>query len=160
MPELELLRADHAEALLDFEVDNRAYFAVSIPDRGDDYFANFATVHAARLAEQDTGECFFHVLVTDDGTIVGRVNLVDVEHGCAELGYRIGEAAAGRGLATTAVTRVCDLAADTYGLTQLRAQTTLDNTASQKVLSRTGFQPVGDIVLSGRPGRSYVRDLT
>ncbi|ADD42879.1 GNAT family N-acetyltransferase [Stackebrandtia nassauensis] len=160
MPELELLRADHAEALLDFEVTNRAYFAASIPDRGDDYFANFATRHAALLTEQATGECFFHVLVDAGGDITGRVNLVDVADGEAELGYRIGASAAGRGLATAAVTQVCALAAESYGLKRLRAQTTLDNIASHKVLTRTGFEPAGDTVLSGRPGRRYLRDLT
>jgi hypothetical protein len=43
--ELQLLRADHAQALLGFETENRAYFAASIPDRGDDYFANFYAWH-------------------------------------------------------------------------------------------------------------------
>jgi ribosomal-protein-alanine N-acetyltransferase len=43
--ELQLLRADHAQALLGFETENRAFFAASIPDRGDDYFANFYAWH-------------------------------------------------------------------------------------------------------------------
>ena len=38
---LERLRADHAPALLEFEVTNRAWFARSIPDRSDAYFAEF-----------------------------------------------------------------------------------------------------------------------
>ncbi|MGO4759286.1 GNAT family N-acetyltransferase, partial [Streptomyces sp. 2MCAF27] len=40
---LERLRADHAPALLAFERENRAYFARSIPDRGDSYFTEFAS---------------------------------------------------------------------------------------------------------------------
>ena len=39
MPELKRLRAGHAPAVLAFELANRAYFAASISDRGDDFFA-------------------------------------------------------------------------------------------------------------------------
>ena len=34
MPELQRLRADHAPAVLAFELANRAYFATFISDRG------------------------------------------------------------------------------------------------------------------------------
>ncbi|MFC9747080.1 GNAT family N-acetyltransferase [Streptomyces niveus] len=165
MPELQLLRLDHAPAILAFERENRAYFAASIPDRGDAYFTDFAALHAERLAEQATGLCHFHVLVTDDGEVpggevVGRVNLVDVEDGVAELGYRIAEKAAGKGLATDAVRQICVLAAETYGLSALRAKTTDDNTASHAVLTRTGFVTTGAIDLDGRPGTTYIRTLS
>ncbi|MFD9906273.1 GNAT family N-acetyltransferase [Streptomyces sp. NPDC059063] len=160
MPELQRLRPDHAPALLAFERENRAYFAASVPDRGDAYFAEFEARHAALLAEQASGACHFHVLVGGDGEILGRVNLVDVADGAAELGYRIAKKAASQGLATDAVRQVCVLAATEYGLTSLRAATTGDNPASQAVLARTGFVPAGEIVLDGRPGISYTRDLT
>ncbi|MGA4841352.1 GNAT family N-acetyltransferase [Streptomyces sp. G45] len=159
MPDLQRLRPEHAPALLAFERENRAYFAASVPDRGDAYFADFASVHAALLAEQATGACHFHVLVGDDGEILGRVNLVDVADGAAELGYRVAEKAAGRGLATDAVRQVCALAAAEYGLTSLRAATTTDNPGSRAVLTRTGFAPAGETVLDGRPGITYARAL-
>jgi [ribosomal protein S5]-alanine N-acetyltransferase len=41
VPELQRLRADHAPAVLAFEVANRAYFAASISDRGDEFFEQF-----------------------------------------------------------------------------------------------------------------------
>ncbi|QQC87763.1 GNAT family N-acetyltransferase [Streptomyces alfalfae] len=158
-PSLQLLRPEHAPALLAFEEANRAYFAASVPDRGDAYFARFAARHAALLAEQAAGDCYFHVLVGDEGEVLGRVNLVDVADGGAELGYRIAEKAAGRGLATRAVRQACDLAVTAYGLSELRAVTTLDNPASRAVLTRTGFVPTGDIRVDGRPGTSYVLTL-
>ncbi len=160
MADLQRLRPDHAGALLAFEQQNREYFAASIPDRGDAYFADFAARHAGLLAEQDAGLCHFHLLVDADGAVLGRVNLIDVADGAAELGYRIARAAAGRGLATAGVARVCELAADVHGLVRLRAKTTLDNAASRAVLARNGFTPVTEIVLDGRPGLAYVRDLT
>ncbi len=159
MPELQRLRLDHAPALLAFEQENRAYFAASIPDRGDDYFAEFDARLQSLVDDQAAGLLHFHVLVDGGGQVVGRVNLVDVADGSAELGYRIAEKAAGKGLATAAVGEVIVLAAADYGLTTLRAATTLDNAASRAVLARTGFVPLGDTVLSGRPGIRYVRDL-
>ncbi|MCX4800925.1 GNAT family N-acetyltransferase [Streptomyces sp. NBC_01214] len=159
MPRLQLLRFDHAPALLAFERANRAYFAASVADRGDRYFADFDERHAALMAEQATGACFFHVLVDDVGDVVGRVNLVDVADGSAELGYRIAERATGRGLATAAVREARGLAVAQYGLTALRAVTTLDNAGSRAVLARTGFVPTGDVDLDGRPGLSFVCDL-
>ncbi|MEU1934229.1 GNAT family N-acetyltransferase [Streptomyces coeruleorubidus] len=161
MVKLERLRADHADALLAFERENRGYFARSIPDRGDAYFtaAGFAERHRALLAEQHARVCHFHVVLDEEGNLVGRVNLIDVTDGCAELGYRVGERAAGRGVATAAVAQVCRLAATDYGLTSLTAVTTLDNPASMTVLARSGFTRVEDTTVAGRPGVRYVRHL-
>jgi ribosomal-protein-alanine N-acetyltransferase len=156
---LERLRPDHAGALLAFERENRRYFARSVPDRGDAYFTGFAARHRALLAEQDAGVCRFHLVLDRHGVLVGRVNLVDIADGCAELGYRIGERAAGRGLATAAVREVCRLAAEEYRLSALTAVTTLDNPASQAVLRRNGFIAVEDLRVDGRPGRRYRRRL-
>ncbi|ARE76033.1 GNAT family N-acetyltransferase [Streptomyces sp. Sge12] len=159
MPRIQLLRFDHAPALLAFERENRAYFAASVPDRGDRYFADFDQRHAALMAEQATGACFFHVLVDGAGEVLGRVNLVDVADGAAELGYRIAEKAAGRGLATAAVREARGLAVAQYGLTVLRAVTTLDNPGSRAVLARTGFVPTGEVDLDGRPGLAFACNL-
>jgi ribosomal-protein-alanine N-acetyltransferase len=131
-----------------------------VPDRGDDYFAHFAARHGGLLAEQADGLCHFHVLVNGAGEVLGRVNLVDVADGSAELGYRIAEKAAGQGLATASVRQMCALARHEYGLAELRAATTLDNAGSRAVLTRTGFVPTGEIVLCGRPGTAYVRELS
>ncbi|KRV49218.1 GCN5 family acetyltransferase [Wenjunlia vitaminophila] len=156
---LQRLRPDHAPAVLAFERENRAYFAASVPDRGDGYFTHFAERHRDLLAEQDAGLCAFHLLVGAQGEVLGRVNLVDLADGSADLGYRIAERAAGRGLATAAVGRVCVLAATEYRLTTLRAAATLDNAGSRTVLARNGFIPVGGTRLDGRPGLRFVRDL-
>jgi ribosomal-protein-alanine N-acetyltransferase len=159
MPALELVRLDHAAVLLSFEQENRAYFAASIPDRGDDFFAHFDQEHARLLARQAAGTDYFHVLIGDDGEVLGRVNLVEIADGCAELGFRIAEKAAGQGLATAALRQVCALARTEYGLVGLRARATNDNRRSRAVLARTGFAATGEIVLNGRPGTSYSLSL-
>jgi ribosomal-protein-alanine N-acetyltransferase len=152
---LERLRADHAPALLEFEVTNRAWFARSIPDRSDAYFAEFNERHAALLAEQATGVCHFHVLADETGAIVGRFNLVDVADGSAELGFRMAERMTGRGLAKLGVRRVCAAARDDYGLRRLTARARPWNAGSLGVLRGTGFVEAGrddDFV-------QHVRDL-
>ena len=159
IPDLQLLRHDHAPALLAFEWENRAYFAASIPDRGDAFFAEFDTRYAQLLAGQAAGADYLHVLVTERGEVVGRVNLTAVANGSAELGYRIAQKAAGQGLATAAVRKVRELAATEYGLTRLRARATLDNPASRKVLKHNGFVAVGELTLNGKPAISYICEL-
>ena len=160
MPELQLVRPDHAPALLAFEQENRAYFAASVPDRGDDYFANFAKFHRELLTWQADGANYFHVLVAEDGSIVGRVNLWEAVGGSAALGFRIAQRATGRGLATAGVRQVIALAGGEYGLTELRAAARVENAGSRTVLTRTGFVPTGETVLSGLPGITYRLKLT
>jgi [ribosomal protein S5]-alanine N-acetyltransferase len=159
IPDLQLVRLDHAPALLAFERENRAYFAASIPDRGDEFFAEFDTRHAQLLAWQAAGTAYFHLLVAEGGEVVGRVNLVEVADGSAELGYRIAQKAAGQGLATAAVRKVRELAATKYGLSRLRARVTLGNPASRKVLEHNGFVAGGSLTLNGKPAMSYICEL-
>lgn len=159
MPRIERLRLDHAPALLSFERENRAYFAASIPDRGDTFFARFDALLHERLAEQAEGVAHFHLVVDDSGAVLARVNLVDVARGSADLGYRVAERAARQGLATAAVREMCALAAGTYGLSTLRAVTTVGNTGSRTVLARTGFLVTGETELNGRPGLRFSREL-
>ncbi|MEU7795878.1 GNAT family N-acetyltransferase [Micromonospora tulbaghiae] len=164
MPELERLAAHHAPAVLRFERENRAYFARYVPDRGDDFFTGYAARHAALLDEQERGTCHFHVLVGDHGTVLGRFNLVDVAGGSAELGYRVAERAAGRGLASEGVRRVCELARTEYGLRRLVASAALANPASLAVLRRAAFVPDGSVPgcavdLDGEPGLRHALDL-
>ena len=47
-----------------------------------------------------------------------------------------------------------------YGLHTLKAATTHDNIASQKVLAKNRFVPIGPAELSGKPGTWYERDLS
>jgi len=62
--------------VLAFELANRAYFAASVSDRGDEFFGQFAERHSILLAEQEAGIGAFHVLAAEDGLVLGRFNLV------------------------------------------------------------------------------------
>ena len=162
MPELQRLQARHAPALLAFELANRAYFAAFISDRGDEFFGQFAERHRALLAEQEAGIGAFYVIVGEDGSVLGRFNLIFAGDGTAELGYRVAQHVAGRGVATATVRELCRLAAEQHRLRTLRAATSRENAASQKVLAKAGFVPVGPadpVHLGGKKGTWYRRDL-
>jgi [ribosomal protein S5]-alanine N-acetyltransferase len=163
VPDLQRLHADHAPAVLAFELANRAYFAASISDRGDEFFDQFTERHNGMLAEQEAGTCAFYVLIDEDGSVLGRFNLYDIQGGTANLGYRVAEHVAGRGVATATVRELCGLAAARYGLRTLKAATSRENVASQKVLAKAGFVPAGPADpahLGGKPGTWYQLDLT
>jgi ribosomal-protein-alanine N-acetyltransferase len=102
------------------------------------------------------------VLVAEDGSVLGRFNLFDIEDHAAVLGYRVAQHAAGRGVATATVQELCRLAAAQIGLRTLRAAAAHQNAASQRVLAKAGFVPVGPADpahLGGKPGTWYQRDL-
>ena len=160
MFELQRLRPDHAPAVLAFEQTNRAYFAESISDRGGDFFEQFAERHRALLAEQETGACVFHVLVDEDEKVVGRFNLYDLVDGTAEIGYRVAQRVAGRGVATCALQELCRIAREQYGLRTLRAATSNDNIASQRVLTKVGFAAIGPEEVGRRHDPCYELALT
>ncbi len=162
MPDLQRLRADHAPAVLAFEQQNRDYFAAHISDRGDAFFEEFDDRFEALMADQAAGACVFHVLLADDGSVLGRFNLFNIHDGVADLGYRVAEHASGQGLATAAVEAVCRLAFARYGVHTLRAAVADANVASQRVLAKAGFSPVGPVPpaeLGGKSGTRYQRDL-
>ncbi len=160
MPELQRLRADHAPAVLAFELANRAYFATFVSDRGDEFFDQFTERFDELLAEQEAGSCAYYLLVGEDGSVLGRFNLYGIANGTAELGYRVAEHVAGHGVATATVQEVCRLAAAQFGLHTMRAAVTHGNVASQKVLAKAGFVPAGPANPGGKPGTWYERDVT
>jgi ribosomal-protein-alanine N-acetyltransferase len=163
VPQLERLHPGHAPAVLAFERANRSYFAAFISDRGDEFFDQFTGQYSALPAEQEAGAGAYYVLVAEDGSVFGRFNLYRFEDGTAELGYRVAQQLAGRGLATATVRELCRLAAARHGLRTLRAATSRENAASQKVLTKAGFVPAGPADpadIGGKQGTWYQRDLT
>jgi ribosomal-protein-alanine N-acetyltransferase len=157
--ELQRVRFDHQAAILDFEVENRAYFAESVSDRGDAFFEDFSEQHRELLDEQEAGHGAFYVLVTEHGTVVGRFNLYDVADATANVGYRVAQCVVGQGVATIGLRQLCRVATEELGLRKLTATTTTDNAASQRVLEKAGFTKVGPTTIVGRAGFAYELSL-
>lgn len=137
-----------AEALLAFELANRAYFESHINARPAAYYGlegvQAAIAQAEREAAADQG---FQYLVRDDtGALVGRVNLSRVRRAhfhAADVGYRVGEAHAGRGVATEALRLALAQAFGVHGLVRVEATARPENLGSVRVLARNGFNVYG-----------------
>ena len=129
MLELQRHRADHRQAVLDFELANRVYFVASISDRGDEFFDQFIERFSALLSEQEAGISAFYVLVDEDGSVLGRFNLYELQDASAKLGCRVAQHVAGRGVATATVRELCQMAATRHGLRTLTAATSYENVA-------------------------------
>jgi RimJ/RimL family protein N-acetyltransferase len=83
---------------------------------------------------------------------IGFVPQLDVERVSAEIGYWLGEAYWGRGIATEALGAVTRLAISRHGLTRVFALPFAWNRASCRVLEKCGYQ------LEARLRRSAIKD--
>ena len=139
---IEKLQITDAEDLYEFELENRKKFEEMVPTRGDDYYNPdfFKKRHAALLEEQVQGDSYFYLIKAKASAILGRINLVDIDkfHQIGHLGYRVGQAHTGKGIATKALKLLLGTVID-QDIKQIKAKTTTNNIASQKVLEKNGF---------------------
>lgn len=93
-----------------------------------------------------------------DGTHVGELCFKGItEEGTAEIGYGIAEDYQGCGYATEAVSALVDWALKQPGVSCVTAETEENNIASQRVLKKSGFIPMGEI---GEEGPLFARRIT
>lgn len=142
---IEKLQEKDFEKLFEFELENRAYFEELVPSRGDDYyhFETFKERNKLLLDEQNQGLSYFYLIKNNEGSILGRINLVDIEQskGHGYIGYRVGKAYTGKGIASKALKLLLEVAPQ-LGMRQISAKTTTNNIASQKILEKNGFQHI------------------
>jgi ribosomal-protein-alanine N-acetyltransferase len=145
---------DDLDALLAFELENRAFFEATINARPPAYYSPdgvAAAIEAAIIAAaQDRGYQFLVRSVR--GELLGRVNLSGIKRAhfhSGVLGYRIGQAAGGRGYASEAVRQVLAFAFEQLRLLRIEADASAENAGSIRVLERNGF------VQFGRSRRSF-----
>ena len=135
-------------ALFDFEMKNRAFFEATINARPPSFYSPNgiaeAITRAVEDAENDVG--YQYLLKDSDGRILVRVNLSGVRRAhfqSAVLGYRVAEAACGKGCASEAVRQVLQIAFGLLDLARIEADARIDNDASVRVLLRNGFVQFG-----------------
>lgn len=138
----------HIDALLAFEQDNRAFFEATINARPAGYYSHAAMGLAVAQSMADAiADLGYQYLVVDEaGQIVGRVNLSVVKRAhfhSAVLGYRIAQAACGKGIAGEAVRQLLEIAFGKLRLARIEADCRIDNEASRRVLLRNGFEQFG-----------------
>ena len=142
-----LVQLEDVPVLAELLRANREFLAPWEPIRGDDYFTveGHEAVIRAALEQHEQGRSLPHVIL-ESGRVVGRINLNNIVRGpfqSCSLGYWVGAADNGRGIATEAVRGIVRVAFEEMGLHRIEAGTLLHNAASQRVLERNGFARFG-----------------
>ena len=95
------------------------------------------------------------IIECKDGSHVGDLSFKGFnDDGSVEIGYGIDEAHQGQGYATEAVNAAVMWALQQPGITCVEAETEPNNKASQRVLEKCGFVPLG---IDGEEGPRFVR---
>ncbi len=138
------LAPSDALPLLRFELDNQAWFERFVEPRDASFYSpEGVAAHIDDLLTQHAqGRFHPFVLIDAEGRILGRANLkgIDAASARAELGYRIGEAHTGQGLASLAVAELMRHATLHWQLRTLEAFVSEANPASARVLLKHGFE--------------------
>ena len=117
------------------------------------------------LAARGNGEEFAFGIFAADGELLGctGLNQVDRAHRSANLGYWVGEAHRGRGMATNAAARVAAIGFGELGLVRIEIVTLPDNLASQRVAGKLGAVREGRfrnrLLIDGQPQDGVVFSL-
>lgn len=129
---------------------SRTYMSPWEPRRPDAFYTEQGQRErvAGLLAERAAGRMMPWSLADGEDRAIGGFHLNAVVLGSfrsATLGYWVDVEYAGRGLATAAVRKICELARDELRLHRVEAGTVLDNVASQRVLAKCGFEQFGTV---------------
>jgi len=123
------------------------------PDPGDTWAADYpfdgdlAAIGGFLRATEQSGEQrpfgYYQIRRQSDGLAVGGIGFKGRPDGdVVEVGYGLAPSARGHGYATEALMSVMKIAAE-HGVTTIRADTDVDNVASQRTLEKAGFTQVG-----------------
>jgi RimJ/RimL family protein N-acetyltransferase len=117
-------------------------WADDFPFEGDvGAVGGFLRATAARGEQRPFG--YYRITRLADGRAVGGIGFKgQPDGGCVEIGYGLAPSARGHGYAAEAVVALVAMAAD-HGLSRVIADTTVDNSASQRTLIQAGFRLAG-----------------
>lgn len=125
--------------------------------RYSDWPDNPTSTHVNRVVKWmseacDKGKgCAWIMEARDTGQVIGaiRFNSVHKPSKCAELGYELHPLFWGKGLMTEALAAVVDCGFGHFSLNRIEAWTLPGNTASDRVLEKTGFSYEGTLRQKG-----------
>jgi GNAT superfamily N-acetyltransferase len=106
------------------------------------------TPHPPTALGPDPWTLGFAVVHRDDDRVIGSAAFKGGpdDEGVVEIAYGIAPSYQGRGYATEAAKALVEFALERVDVTSIRAHTKPDNGASGRVLAKSGFQHVGEVV--------------
>ncbi len=143
-----LVASDDAPVISRLLIENRDFMTPWEPARDDDYFTvgTQRKVIEGALERKAMAISLPHVILDEQGRVVGRINLNNIVRGpfqSCSVGYWLSQKENGRGLATAALSDMKRIAFTELGLHRLEAGTLKHNIRSQRVLERNGFERFG-----------------
>jgi len=129
-----------AEALNNIKIHNNLRDGLPFPYTVDD-----AKTFIKAMLDADKDKTYAFAITVEDKAIgsVGIFRKDNIHSRTAELGYYISESYWGRGLGTNAVKQVCRLVFETTDIIRIFAEPFSYNTASCRVLEKSGFSLEG-----------------
>jgi ribosomal-protein-alanine N-acetyltransferase len=148
VPFTRLVQRDDAAAIAEILNRNREFMAPTEPDRDESFYTveGQSQIIGVALTEHQAGIRLPHVILDDDGSVVGRATLNEIVRGplqSASLGYYVDGRRNGRGLASRATAEMVSIAFGELGLHRVQAGTQPENLASQRVLIKNSFRQYG-----------------
>ncbi|WP_447528056.1 GNAT family N-acetyltransferase [Vreelandella sp. TE19] len=142
----EILKLSDAHELLEFELENRAWFEQFIAPRENEFYSLSGVQSQIKefLIKYQSDTMVPMLLKTPDGRICGRVNLRidDDEPETGFIGYRVGKAFTRRGVATQAIKIMQQYVSSNKAITSLKAIVLMVNPGSAKALENNSFRSV------------------
>ncbi|MCU6433632.1 GNAT family N-acetyltransferase [Undibacterium sp. Jales W-56] len=142
-----------ADVVLDFELQNRAYFEQWVHSRTDAFYDPAkvrASLQAAETEREQDKSYQYLIWTTASGIgqaqLIGRINLTNIvrpHYNKAALGYRMAQHATGKGQASEAVKLIVQEAFGALQLWRIEALVRPSNMGSAKVLEKNGFTVFG-----------------
>lgn len=144
---LKIFTPDDSEKLLNFYIRNREYLKPFDPLRKEEFF----TLEAQRKDLENSFNDYlngksYNFGIFKDGSLIGKIRISSIVYGVfhnAFIGYSIDESQQRKGYMKEAVRLITDFCFNEIDIHRIEASTLVDNIASQKVLSGTGFNTIG-----------------
>jgi len=138
-----------ATDLLRLNLENRAFFAPRESRRTEEYYTldgQLAHIEAGQKMLAERNGTTFGAFLRETDELIGLLALFGVIRAGfqeARIGYMFAEQHTGKGYATEAVQLALPYAFETLDLHRLETGVQLDNPASMRVLTKTGFREEG-----------------
>jgi ribosomal-protein-alanine N-acetyltransferase len=155
---LEFIAPHHCAALLAFELQNAQFFSRFVPARPKEMLTpnGMASAIDALVDEMQLGEGLYLLAIEGD-KVLGRINFT-VNLDVAEVGYRVAEQAAGRGIAQYMLFEGLEYLRTRYDLKKVVGRAMTSNPASAHILRKAGFV-IRDIEENGGTKRGFSGDM-